>query len=260
MGRKHFCSPPLAGIILLAAFAPALPADMAPHGERTPSGYEREIRKKTDALDSIRSEIDLRRKKIRELEKAEGTSLSRLQYLEANITASKKYLLMLSARIDTAETTITFLNDSLDHAQVLLFSRQTLMKQRLRRAYMKGDESPLMQLFMARNPADVLHQSRYLEAVRRYDQELVEKIEKERQVFNGEKNRVEAMKQELAGLLKDKKQEKALRPGGESWKPAFIPSPAPHCHLNGRKAPFPGRLMGRFWLSSERSSIRCIKR
>ena len=74
---------------------------------------------------------------------------------------------------NTAETTIAALTDSLRTTQGKLVDRQTVMKRRLRHAYMTGTSSPLMILFTAATPADLLLRARYVEEAHRYDRDLV---------------------------------------------------------------------------------------
>jgi murein hydrolase activator len=180
-------------------------------GAQNPAAiYEKEIKKKSGAIDSIKTEIDKRRFKIRELEKTEGSFLSRLDYLESNIEASKQYLSMLSNRIDTAETTIIMLTDSLRGTQVMLADRQTVMKERLRRAYMAGMSSPLMVLFMSQNPLDLINRAKYLQDIHRYDQELLGKIDHARRTIDNEKQSFEAEREKLAALLFEKKKEQVM--------------------------------------------------
>jgi len=226
LDRKLFCSPKIPGLtaavlLLVCAAGQLFPAG-AGRKDRSVSVYEKQLRNKTDALDSIRTEINNRRKKIGELEKAEGNYLARLEYLETNIAASKQFLVMLSKRIDTAETTIVCLTDSLEQARGLLAGRQTLMKQRLRRAYMTGAQSPLMTLFMARSPVDLINRARYLEEVYRYDQNLADKIDRARQTIDEKKQSFEAKRAELGALLLEKKKENQLLIKEEASRRAII--------------------------------------
>ena len=203
----------IASVILAGVFFPggggAVPASAQ---KNTPAAtvYEKEIRKKSGALDSIKSEIDNRRRKIRELEKAEGSYQARLAFLESNIEDSKQYLAMLQGRIDTAETTIVFLTDSLHGAQLMLADRQSVMKERLRRAYMTGISSPLMVLLMSQNPVDLVHRAKYIEEVHRYDRELLGRIDRTRAVFNEKKQAFETERAKLAALLLAKKKEQLM--------------------------------------------------
>jgi septal ring factor EnvC (AmiA/AmiB activator) len=226
LDRKRFCSTQISGItagacILVCAAGLLAPAAAA-RKDRIVSVYEKQLRKKTDALDSIKIEINKRRKKIGELEKAEGNYLARLECLEANIAASKHYLVMLSRRIDTAETTIVRLTDSLAQARTLLAGRQSVMKQRLRRAYMTGTLSPLMTLLMSRNPLDIINRARYLDEVYLYDRNLALKIDRSRQAIDGKKHSFETKRTELGLLLREKKKENVLLLKEETSRRAII--------------------------------------
>lgn len=179
--------------------------------DRRVSGYEKELKEKTGALDSIKAQIDTRRKKLRELENVEGNYLARLEYLETNIVASRRYLALLSHRIDSAETTIVRLTDSLHQAQSLLADRQCVMKQRLRRAYMTQTASPPAVLLLSRNPLEAVHRVRFLEEVHRYDRELVGKIKTVRKITKERKNLFEKERAQLARLLFEKKHEQEMR-------------------------------------------------
>lgn len=194
----------------------------AQNGASPPVVYEKEIKKKSGALDSIKSEIDKRRKKIRELEKAEGGFLARLDYLESNIEASKQYLAMLASRIDTAETAIVMLTDSLHRARSLLADRQFVMKERLRRAYMAGMVSPVTVLLLSQSPLDLIHRARYLEEVNRYDRELIGRIDYARQIFDSKKQAVEAERAKLATLLSAKEKEQVMLLKEEASRRAIL--------------------------------------
>jgi murein hydrolase activator len=219
--RRGFRARITGGALLVVCAAAVLFPAMG-RKERIVTVYDRQLKKKADALDSIRTEIDKRRIKISALEKAEGNYLARLEYLEMNIAASRQYLVMLSRRIDTAETTIVRLTDSLEQARSLLAGRQTVMKQRLRRAYMTGTLSPLMTLFMARNPLDLVHRARYLEEVHRYDLTLAEKIDRTRHAIDGKKRSFETKRAELGALLREKKKENQLLLKEETSRRAII--------------------------------------
>lgn len=208
MDWKHFRRSPLSGLVGLTILGLTLVAGAGGRADRIGSGEEGEIRGKTDALDSVRTEIDSRRKKIHELEKAEGSTLDRLRYLEANIAASRNYLLLLSQKIDSTGAAVRLIGDSLEKAGAELSDRRRLMGERLRRAYMAPRESPLMIFFMARSPAEAIQRTRYLEAVHAYDRALADKIGSEQRNFNAQKAQGEARRSELAELLAEKTGEK----------------------------------------------------
>jgi len=219
---KHFRRSPLSGIVGLTVLSLVLVAGAGGRADRIAAGDEGEIRGKTDALDSVRTEIDSRRRKIRELEKAEGSTLDRLHYLEANIAASRHYLLLLSQKIDSTGAAVRLIGDSLEKAGAELADRRRLMRERLRRAYMVPRESQLMVFFMARSPAEAIQRARYLEAVHAYDCGLAEKIGIEQTNFNTQKALGEARRTELAELLDEKTGEKDQLVQEEAQRRAIV--------------------------------------
>jgi murein hydrolase activator len=194
-------------LCIVATAAVALYAGKAP---RAAAPDAKQLKTTIDRLDSIKKEIETRRKKIRELEKAEGNYLARLEFLESNITASRKYLSLLEIRIDTAESTIIRLTDSVQTAESRLSGRQEIMKRRLRLAYMTGTSSPFAVFFMAQNPLDLINRVRYLEGVHRYDRELAQQIDSARKHLSVKKRSFESERRRLAGLLADKKTEQVM--------------------------------------------------
>ena len=188
-------------------------AAIAVHGgkaSRVRGAEEKQLKTSIDRLASIKKEIETRRKKIRELEKTEGNYLARLEFLESNINSSRKYLALLSVRIDTAESTIIRLTDSVQVAKAMLVDRQTIMKRRLRRAYMTGGASPFMALFMAKSPLDIVYRVRYLEEVHRYDRDLAVQIDSTKNNLNHKKEAFERVRSRLARLIADKKAEQGM--------------------------------------------------
>jgi septal ring factor EnvC (AmiA/AmiB activator) len=209
----------IAGLFLVAAAADAVHAGKP---SRTHPVEEKQLETSIDRLTLIKKEIETRRKKIRDLEKVEGNYLARLEYLETNVDASRKYLTLLSIRIDTAESTIIRLTDSVKASQGELFDRQSIMKQRLRKAYMTGASSPFIALVMTKNPLDIVHRIRYLEAVHRYDRDLAMKIDSTRKNIDRKKSDFELVRSRLARLLADKKAEQSMLVKEEASRRALL--------------------------------------
>jgi septal ring factor EnvC (AmiA/AmiB activator) len=200
----------------------AVAAVYAGKPSRTHPVEEKKLKTSIDRLTEIKKEIETRRKKIRDLEKVEGNYLARLEFLETNVDASRKYLTLLSVRIDTAESTIIRLNDSVKATQIELLDRQSIMKQRLRKAYMTGATSPIVALFMAKNPLDIVHRIRYLESVHRYDRDLATKIDSTRKNIDRKKSDFERVRSRLARLLADKKAEQSMLVKEEASRRALL--------------------------------------
>jgi septal ring factor EnvC (AmiA/AmiB activator) len=221
--RKRFCRSKIS--CLIAGFVFVSTAAVAVHAgklSRARPAEEKQLKSSIDRLASIKKEIETRRKKIRELEKAEGNYLARLEFLESNVKASRNYLALLSVRIDTAESTIIRLTDSVKAAQFELLDRQSIMKRRLRKAYMTGASSPLVVLFMAKNPLDIVHRVRYLEAVHRYDRDLTVQIDSTKKNIDRKKRAFEQVRSRLGRLLADKKAEQGMLVKEEASRRALL--------------------------------------
>ena len=175
---------------------------------RSVSHYDKEIKRSTQQLDEIRLELEKGREKVKQLQKEEGTYLELLQQIEKNISASHTYLNLLDSRIDTVTIIIGRLSDSLDYAGRQLASRQTIMRKRLRQAYMNGPDQSLRMIFSAESPLDAVNRARYLERLNRYDRELVDQIETTRRLIDERKIAQQKEKEHLTALRESKESER----------------------------------------------------
>jgi septal ring factor EnvC (AmiA/AmiB activator) len=171
------------------------------------SAVEREISQTQGALDSIKAELAKGRARFKELQSEEGNYLTRLEQIEKNISASGKYAELVQRRIDTTETEIIALGDSLTKAETDLYSARELMKKRLRSAYMTGETSKLQMLLTARSPSEFVHRVRYFQDLNRYDKRLAESIRGGIASVSEKRAAQEESRQELVKLLSDKKKE-----------------------------------------------------
>ncbi|MBN1578587.1 MAG: peptidoglycan DD-metalloendopeptidase family protein [Chitinispirillaceae bacterium] len=172
------------------------------------SHYDLEIKRSTKRLDEVRAGLEKGRAKLKALQQEEGTYLTQLEQVEKNISISRSYLEMLSARIDTVEAIIQRLSDSLVIAGRQLESRQKIMRQRLRRAYMNGPSNSLLMVFAAGSPLDAVNRVRYLEELNRYDRNLVGKIETARRAIDAKKRVQQEERVHLSSLRAAKETER----------------------------------------------------
>lgn len=170
------------------------------------NSYDQEIKQKSGAMDSIKSELEKGQLKLKELQKEEGNYIAQLEQVEKNIASSKTYLNLLELQIDTVVVTISVLQDSLTKAEKKLVERQLIMKSRIRQAYMTGSPHPLFLIIAAKNPVDLLNRTRYIEELNRYDKNLVMDIEFSRKEIDTRKTERQNERERLEGLLKEKKQ------------------------------------------------------
>lgn len=188
------------------------------------SAFDREIRSRSGALDSIRNELERGRAKLKELQKEEGNYLERLEQIEKNISASRTYLNVMEQRIDSVGQVIVALQDSLVTAEKLLEKRQTAMKKRLRQAYMSGSPHPLLLILNSRSPMDFIHRTRYIEELNRYDRELVKEITEAREKVDRSRKEREQEKERLAKLLEVKQEEQQAFLKEESLRRTMLES------------------------------------
>jgi len=194
-------------IILIAVAAPLWAQQKGKAAESAVSVVEREIRQTQAALDSIRTELERGRAAVKTLQGEEGNYLSRLEQIEKNISASGRYMVLMQRQIDTAETAISRLGDSLAKAEADLGTAQEMMKKRLRHAYMAGDVSRLQMLLTARNPTEFVHRVRFFQDLNRYDRELAASIRESIAAVNRKRSAQEESRVELVKLLGDKQKE-----------------------------------------------------
>lgn len=196
------------------------------------SQYEREIKQKANTLDSIKNALKKGREKLTELEQQEGDVRVRIEQIEKNIHSSKTYLGLLTSRIDSIELNIQKLKDSLVIEQRKLQERQSIMEHRLRQAYMTGTPNVIMMLFSSSSPTDFVNKTKYVQELKRYDDELLKSIDKTRESIDGKRAQFQderdqyvmlssTKKQEHATLLKEEDQRKAMLDDVRSKKKAY---------------------------------------
>ncbi len=170
-------------------------------GEAVISRFDREIMEKAGVLDSIRVELERGRKRLNELQQQEGNYLGRLQQLEQNIVASTIYLTLLANQIDTVTETINLLGDSLESAEADLDNNRTLMKKRLRQAYMRGEYNMLQILLTAKTPLEMINRARYLQELNKHDQRLAQTIWETIESVERKQVEQKKKKEQLSNLL-----------------------------------------------------------
>lgn len=209
MAGKRGCGTKIYRLIVLCVVAASIRGEKESGILRSVSHYDREIRKSSKKLDAIRNEIEKGRQKVRELRKEEGNYLEQLEQVEKNISASHSYLTLLDQRIDTVESIISHLGDSLVIAGKQLASRQEIMRRRLRQAYMSGPAHPLLVIFSSKSPLDAVNRTRYLEKLNRYDRDLVSQIESTRKDIS-EKKEIQQQERDHLGELRAAKEKERL--------------------------------------------------
>jgi septal ring factor EnvC (AmiA/AmiB activator) len=197
---------PALAIVVTAAIASPSPAGAAPAADAN-------LRRKSSELDSIKTELERGRRRLKSLQKEEGTHLAQIEQLSVNIHTSERYLATLTRRIDSLDAQIRGLEDSLAAARNRLARRQEAMALRLRAMYM-ADPLQRPQGFRvieaavtARSIPDMLYRVRYFQELARYDQVLLRQIDSARADLGARKKRLEERRAETARLRDGKRAE-----------------------------------------------------
>lgn len=205
---KHQCCSKISGLIFILFVAGLFIS--ASGTDNLVNTYDREINQKSGVMDSIRAELVKGRSKLAELQKVEGNYLAQIEQIERNINSSQTYLKLMELRIDTVTSFITVLQDSLTRAEKELLERQSVMRRRIRQAYMTGSPHLLVLLLSSKSPLDLLHKVRYVEELNRYDQSLLKEIEQSRKTIDTRKEERQQERKNLEDLLAIKQDEQAV--------------------------------------------------
>ena len=171
------------------------------------AAVEKELSKAQGSLDSIKAELERGRRRFKELQNEEGNYLSRLEQIEKNINSSGKYTVLIQRQIDSTESVLVSLNDSLTKAEADLQRARTLMKKRLRSADMVGDANKLQMLLTSGSPSEFIRRVRYFQDLNRYDRRLATSIKESIASVNEKKRALGENRERLIKLLSDKVRE-----------------------------------------------------
>ncbi len=218
---KYQCCTKISGLKALI-LSVAVMAVTAAATDNLVNSYEQEIKQKSSVVDSIKNELERGRQRLKGLQKEEGSYLEQLEQIEQNIKASRTYLELLEHRIDTVGSLIALLEDSLTEAQQKLLERQSIMKKRVRQAYMTGSPHPLFMVLVAKSPLELLDRIRYIEKLNKYDKGLVRDIDASRKKIDSRKSERQQERTSLEQLLSDKRDEQLSLQKEESLRKAML--------------------------------------
>jgi septal ring factor EnvC (AmiA/AmiB activator) len=219
LDRKHECSPKISGLILLLFFVLTYSSNQE---NDLLKQYDRDISVKSGALDSIKAEIEKGRTELLSLQKDEGNYLERLEQIEKNISTSRSYLSLLQKQIDSVETVIGQLKDSLVIAQGKLDDRKAVMVKRLKIAYKRINVHPLVLLIQSKSPVEFLARTRYLQEINKYDKKLMNDITATRQTIDFKAIALKKQREDLEAMLSSKKTEQNLMVEEEQQRKAML--------------------------------------
>ena len=171
--------------------------------------YDRTIRSKSVALDSIKTELENGRRKLAQLAEKEGSFLEKLELLEKNMATAHEYMEKLDGRIASVTGHVEALHDSLEDATVALHKRQLKMEARLRAMYMTGNPGLIHIVLSSATLADMLYRIKYFQELKNYDQDLLASIDSTRDVIRAHTATMEEQRQQLVALKSVKEAEHA---------------------------------------------------
>jgi septal ring factor EnvC (AmiA/AmiB activator) len=169
--------------------------------------FEKKIEEKNLVLDSIKSELEKGREKLRRLQQEEGSFLLQIEQIEKNIAVSESYLAQVSIKIDSASRSIGALEKDLAATDRERAGRMETMKRRLRSIYKAGQITLPQVILTSRDMSDMLHRARYFRELNRYDRDLAAKIDTARMKIEGDKTSLEKEKKRLSAFKRAKESE-----------------------------------------------------
>jgi septal ring factor EnvC (AmiA/AmiB activator) len=169
--------------------------------------YDKKIREKSSAMDSIKTELSRGRKKVLELDKKEGAVLEQLEVLEKNIETSHLYLRKILAQIDIVHNDIGTLKDSLKTLTGNLDVRQKKMERRLRDIYKTGRPNPFEIILTSGTVSDMVYRIKFVQQLNLYDRRLLQSIDSVRTLVEKHTEVLVKEQDELVSLKTNKEQE-----------------------------------------------------
>jgi septal ring factor EnvC (AmiA/AmiB activator) len=169
--------------------------------------YDSKIRVQIAALDSIKDELARGRRKLADLAKQEGTFKEQLELLEKNMAVASGYLQALDIRIDTTESAVAVLRDSLKLSSAALSARQSKMEHRLRTMYKTGRMGIVQLMVSSAGITDMLNRMKYFQSLKNYDESLLRSIDSSRVRIAGQTAQLEAQLEQLTQMRSAKEAE-----------------------------------------------------
>lgn len=207
MVGKRICGPQISCLVLTFALLGCGTAAARPSEDKVVQSFEREIKEKASAVDSIKSELVKGRRHLAELDQRAGDYQERIGQLELNLALADAYLNGLADRIALLESDIDSLRHRTDSTAARLAERKQRLRQRVRSMYMTQDRSFFEILLQSGSLADALTKVRYFQELMAYDTLLVHTIDSTRQRLERQTDTLEGRRRELEAARRDKEDE-----------------------------------------------------
>ncbi|MCJ7508839.1 MAG: peptidoglycan DD-metalloendopeptidase family protein, partial [candidate division Zixibacteria bacterium] len=168
-------------------------------------------KKQQEELNNIRKELEYKRKKLKELKDKEGTAVTELQNLEEELDLMEQLIKKLDTRLGNVKIELKRENQQLDSIQVDLEKRRKLLAGRIRGIYKFWRFYQYEAILGSSSVADLLGRLKYLQLIAKQDNELIDEFLKDKEKLEKSKKNLEAKKNELYGLKKEKENEEKSR-------------------------------------------------
>lgn len=175
--------------------------------EKVLKRFQSEIVAGTAAMDSVKDELERGRRRLKELEKKEESTLLQLEQLEKNLAVAQGLVKRMSSAVDSMNRSIMELHDQLAVEQQRLSDRQERMASRLRSMYKTGDINFFQVLFSSATVVDLLYRVRYFQRLKAYDAEMIADIMRTRETIALRSAEIEIARDEQVRLIDKRRAE-----------------------------------------------------
>jgi len=187
-------APAAVRVLVLALFLCGILAGFAHAGE---------LEEKIEELERIQRQMDQYRQGITRARTQEKSVLGELKTLEKNISRTENDLRYVEARLRSTEQGIRETEKEIARAETDIQRRTGILKDRLRAIYKAGPLSYLEVLLGAAGFQDFLSRLEMIQAIVRFDVDLIDSLEAEKASCEEKKAELEVKKEQLAALKEE---------------------------------------------------------
>lgn len=173
--------------------------------------WQKEAEKQEKELNSIRKELEHKRKKVTELKDKEGMVFTQLQNIGEELELIGQLVKRLDRRLKKVKRELGEENQKLELTQVDLKKRRELLAGRIRGIYKYARFNKYQIVFGSSSLVDLLKRSKYMQLVAKEDNKLIDGFLKEKDKSEKSKRSLEAKKNELYALKREKQREEKNR-------------------------------------------------
>ena len=172
------------------------------------SSGQDEINRRKHELETLRKQLEEKRKRAEELEGKERSVKTQIEDIEDNLRLTEKFIGKLEERERQVKQDLAEAERRLSNAQVSLDQRKALLARRLRGMYKHGRYRALAALVSASSFADVMNRYKFLHLVAKRDKEIIQSVKTYRREVEFTYAELETKKAEIDKIQKEKSTEK----------------------------------------------------